>query len=146
MRFAPSLIVESVEYGEARWSFLNGEPRDRARFSIHQGYGRTQEVRDLPFSLPGFACRGTYSANFVIRRSLHSTQLRESLDMRHYKSKRRSRHTYVISSALPRFQAYRASSPAMAVCNPTDNRRLKRDHARRRATSATHAFLPIDQT
>src|SRR6476646_5450581 len=47
------------------------------------------------FSLPGFACRETYSANFVIRRSLHSTQPRESLDMRHYKSKRRSRRIYV---------------------------------------------------
>ena len=39
VRFAPGLIVEGIEYGEARWCFLNCEPRDRARLGIHQGDG-----------------------------------------------------------------------------------------------------------
>src|SRR5437016_13798776 len=31
----------------AKEEVLNGEPRDRARLSVHQGYGGTQKIRDL---------------------------------------------------------------------------------------------------
>src|SRR5262249_34686198 len=47
MRIAPGLIVESVEDGEGGWPLLNGEPRDRAHFSVHQGDGGTQKILDL---------------------------------------------------------------------------------------------------
>src|SRR3982074_2890570 len=43
----PSLVVERIEDGEGGWPLLNGEPRDRARLGVHQGYGRTQKIRDL---------------------------------------------------------------------------------------------------
>src|ERR1700730_11420106 len=41
MRRAPGRGVERVEDGERGRSLLNGEPRDRARLSVHQGYGGT---------------------------------------------------------------------------------------------------------
>src|SRR3984893_4005589 len=41
MRVAPGLVVERVEDGERGRSLLNGEPRDRAHLSVHQGYGGT---------------------------------------------------------------------------------------------------------
>src|ERR1700730_4801913 len=47
MRIAPGLVVERVEDGEGGRSLLNGEPRDRARFSVHQWHGRTQKIRDI---------------------------------------------------------------------------------------------------
>src|SRR5712691_10218382 len=47
MRVAPGLVVERVEDGEGGRPLLNGEPRDRARLSVRQGYGGTQKIRDL---------------------------------------------------------------------------------------------------
>src|SRR5260221_13738440 len=47
MRIAPGLVVERVEDGEGGRSLLNGKPRDRARFSVHQWHGRTQKIRDI---------------------------------------------------------------------------------------------------
>ena len=47
VRVSPGLIVECVENGERGRPLLNGEPRGRARFSVDQRYGGTQEIRDL---------------------------------------------------------------------------------------------------
>src|SRR5215813_450540 len=47
VRVATSLVVERVEDGERGRSLLNGEPGDRARLGVDQGYGGTQEIRDL---------------------------------------------------------------------------------------------------
>src|SRR6202048_3136166 len=47
MRVAPGLVVERVEDGERGRSLLNGEPRDRAHLSVHQGYRGTEKIRDL---------------------------------------------------------------------------------------------------
>src|SRR5271169_1327500 len=44
---APSFIVERVEYGEGGRPHLNGEPRNRSRFSVHQGEGGAQKICDL---------------------------------------------------------------------------------------------------
>src|SRR5262245_21579243 len=47
MRFAPGLVIERVEDCEGGWPLLNGEPRNRAAFGVHQGYGGTQKIGDL---------------------------------------------------------------------------------------------------
>src|SRR5690348_8519072 len=69
MRLAPGLVVKRVEYGEAGWPFLNSEPGDGARFGIHQSAAERKKSA-TSFSLPGFACSGTYNANFVISHSI----------------------------------------------------------------------------
>src|ERR1700739_2351640 len=47
MRVAPGFVVERVEYGEGGRPHLNGEPRNRSRFSVHQGYGGAEKIHAL---------------------------------------------------------------------------------------------------
>jgi hypothetical protein len=47
MCIAPGLVIERVEDCEGGWTLLNSEPRDRTHFSVHQGYGGTQKIREL---------------------------------------------------------------------------------------------------
>src|SRR5262245_32887193 len=47
MRIATGLVVERVEDSERGWPLLDREPRDRARFSVHQRQGGAQKIRNV---------------------------------------------------------------------------------------------------
>src|SRR6185436_15292663 len=69
MRLAPGLVVKRVEYGEAGWPFLNSE-QEMVPGSAFTKSAAERKKSATSFSLPGFACSGTYNANFVISHSL----------------------------------------------------------------------------